>query len=115
MPATRLGDSVSDTSKPFCIREHLQERLGDHFPVKMPMIPQVIDDVAAPEHQYAAAICETLDPDEIPHLEPHEDEDSARRAVRYISRQFQKSGLPDKTMLMRRTIHYGPWEIVTDE
>lgn len=115
MPATRLGDSVSDASKPFCIREHLQERLGDHFPVKMPMIPQVIDGVAAPEHQYAAAICETIDPDEIPHLEPHEDEDSARRAVRYISRQFQKSGLPDKTMLMRRTIHYGPWEIVTDE
>lgn len=101
--------------KPFCITEHLQERLGDRFPVKVSVVPQVIDEVETPEYQYAAALCDTRDPDEIPHLEPHDDEDGACRVVRYVSRQFQKAGLPDKTMLMRRAVHYGPWEVVTDE
>lgn len=106
---------MADSPKPFCIREHLSERLGDQFPVKIPFIPEVIDEVPAPEYQYAAAVCDTLDPDEIPHLEPYGDEDAARRIVRYVGRQFQKAELPDKTMLMRRAIHYGPWEVVSDE
>ena len=106
---------MADSPKPFCIREHLSERLGDQFPERMPFIPEVIDEVPAPEYQYAAAVCDTLDPAEIPHLEPHGDEDAARRLTRYISGQFRRAGVADKTMLMRRAIHYGPWEVVSDE
>ncbi len=106
---------MADLPKQFCIEDHLRERLGGRLPVKVPDVPQVIDEVPTPEYQYAAAFCETLDPDEIPHLEPHKDEDSARRIVRYTSRQYQRAGAPDKSKVMRRRIYYGPWEVVDDD
>lgn len=105
---------MAELAKPSCTREYLEERLGISSSTEPPATPQVIDEVEAPDYQYAAAYCDTLNQDEIPRLELHKDEDSARRVVRYVSRQFQKVGLPDKSMVMRRAVHYGPWEVVTD-
>lgn len=99
---------MSEMAKPFCIREHLRTMLNQR-------LPDLIDETPTPTHQYAVAYPETYEPGEIPRVELRADEEEAQRQARALRHYANLQGQENEftATVLRRSVTYGPWEVVT--